>query len=184
MRVRTVDVPLKRPLQTAVGEIPTAPLALIDLHTDEGVTGSSYVFCYTPPAWRPSRRAPHPRAVASGRGARPGPAVGPLRRRFTLLGTTGVAGLALGRRSTWRPGTRSHAPPAFRSRGCSGGAAGARIPAYASLVSIAADAVAEEAAEDARRRLPRVQGQARRRRPGADLERARDAARGAGETPR
>ena len=29
------------------------PLVLIDLHTEEGITGSTYLFCYTPPALKP-----------------------------------------------------------------------------------------------------------------------------------
>ena len=34
-------------MQTSAGKIPTAPLVLTDLFTDERVTGRSYVFCYT-----------------------------------------------------------------------------------------------------------------------------------------
>lgn len=55
LRARAVDVPLERPVQTSVGEIPTAPLVLLDLYTDERVTGRSYMFCYTPLALEPLR---------------------------------------------------------------------------------------------------------------------------------
>src|SRR5687768_15569726 len=44
---RAVVVPLSRPLRTAVGEIPAAPLVLIDLKTRQGVVGRSYLFAYT-----------------------------------------------------------------------------------------------------------------------------------------
>ncbi len=53
LEVRAVDVPMQRPLTTSGGVVHTAPLALIDLKTEEGITGCSYVFCYTPMALRP-----------------------------------------------------------------------------------------------------------------------------------
>ena len=56
LRVRAVDVPLARPLQTGGGLVRSAPLALIDLQTKEGVTGSSYLFCVTPAALKRSLR--------------------------------------------------------------------------------------------------------------------------------
>jgi len=48
LRLRGVHVPLRRPLVTRGGTIRIAPLALLDLETDEGVTGAAYLFCYTP----------------------------------------------------------------------------------------------------------------------------------------
>ncbi len=39
LRVRGVLVPMKRPLATGGGAVSMAPLALIDLTTDGGVTG-------------------------------------------------------------------------------------------------------------------------------------------------
>ncbi len=53
VRARPVDVPMTRPLQTSGGLVRTAPLVLIDLFTEEGVTGRSYLFCYTPLALKP-----------------------------------------------------------------------------------------------------------------------------------
>lgn len=43
---RPVVVPMRRPLRTGSGAITQAPLLLIDLHTDGGVTGRSYLFGY------------------------------------------------------------------------------------------------------------------------------------------
>jgi hypothetical protein len=40
LRARGVNVELERPIQTSGGEIPTAPLVLIDLETEEGTTGA------------------------------------------------------------------------------------------------------------------------------------------------
>lgn len=49
VRIRAVAVPLRRPLVTRVITIETAPFLLIDLETEEGITGRSYLFCYLPP---------------------------------------------------------------------------------------------------------------------------------------
>jgi mandelate racemase len=53
LRVRAVNVPMSLPLVTGGGAVSTAPLALIDLETTEGVTGCGYVFCYTSVALKP-----------------------------------------------------------------------------------------------------------------------------------
>jgi mandelate racemase len=41
-----VGVPMVRPLGTSAQTMRTAPLLLIDLETDEGITGRAYLFCY------------------------------------------------------------------------------------------------------------------------------------------
>ena len=46
VRTRAVRSPMRRPLLTSVGSVSAAPLVLIDVETDEGVTGRSYLFCY------------------------------------------------------------------------------------------------------------------------------------------
>jgi mandelate racemase len=43
---RPVNVPLARPIRTAVGHLPTAPLVLVDIRTSDGITGSTYLFAY------------------------------------------------------------------------------------------------------------------------------------------
>jgi mandelate racemase len=48
LRVRAVELPADPPVETAAGTLTTFPLALIDLHTEEGVTGRTYVATYTP----------------------------------------------------------------------------------------------------------------------------------------
>jgi mandelate racemase len=42
--VRAVAVPMKRPLQTSIAAVTVAPLVLIDLRTDAGIVGRSYLF--------------------------------------------------------------------------------------------------------------------------------------------
>ena len=44
IRVRPVAAPMKRPLTTSTGALTAAALLLIDLQTDEGVVGRSYLF--------------------------------------------------------------------------------------------------------------------------------------------
>lgn len=48
LTARAVNVPLAFPVRTSVGIVASSPLVLVDLHTDAGVTGRSYVFTYTP----------------------------------------------------------------------------------------------------------------------------------------
>src|ERR1700676_3595688 len=45
-----VEVPMTYALGTSRGTITKAPLLLIDLETEEGVTGRSYLWCYFPAA--------------------------------------------------------------------------------------------------------------------------------------
>ena len=47
VRARPALAPLARPLRTASGDIPVAPLVLIDVATEEGVPGRAYLFGYT-----------------------------------------------------------------------------------------------------------------------------------------
>ena len=48
LAIRSVVVPLKRPLVTRVVTSERAPLLLLDLQTEEGVTGRAYLFGYIP----------------------------------------------------------------------------------------------------------------------------------------
>jgi mandelate racemase len=44
IRVRAVSAPVKKPLVTSIATVSSAALLLIDLQTDDGVTGRSYLF--------------------------------------------------------------------------------------------------------------------------------------------
>ena len=48
LRVRGVELPSARPLETAAGTLNSFPFALIDLQTNEGPVGRAYVSTYTP----------------------------------------------------------------------------------------------------------------------------------------
>jgi mandelate racemase len=54
LRATSVNMPLGRPHPTAGGVVESAPLVLLDLETDQGLVGCSYVFCYTSIALRPT----------------------------------------------------------------------------------------------------------------------------------
>lgn len=96
LRPRAVNVPLRIPLATAGGVVHTAPLVLLDLETNDGITGRSYVFCYTPLALKPVV------SLLEGLGAAlQGDPLAPfsierkLQQRFRLLGPQGLTGVAL-----------------------------------------------------------------------------------------
>jgi mandelate racemase len=44
IRARAVAAPMKRPLATSIATVSVAPLLLLDLETDAGITGRSYLF--------------------------------------------------------------------------------------------------------------------------------------------
>lgn len=146
LRVRCVDVPMRRPLRTSSGSVERAPLALIDLHTDEGVTGSAYLFCYTPLALAPvARLLENLLPLMQGADAAPLALVERLRARFRLLGDKGVAGMALAGidMAAWDAQARARGLPLVRLLG----AAPRPLPAYNScgLGLIGADAARDEA---------------------------------------
>ena len=101
LRVRSVSctpvqVPLRYVLGTSAATVKAAPLLLVDLLTEEGVAGRSYVFAY---------RRSGARAIAAlleeavelvrGDAAAPLAIAAKLQRRFALIGVTGVARMAL-----------------------------------------------------------------------------------------
>lgn len=88
--------PLVRPVRTAVGTIPAAPLVLIDLTTQDGVVGRSYLFAYTPVALAPlARLVADIGAEIVGRTVAPAERMREFDRRFRLLGWQGLVGMAV-----------------------------------------------------------------------------------------
>jgi len=94
--VRAVAAPMKRPLATSTGALSVAPLLLIDLHTDAGVTGRSYLFGIGPHNLKPIAAL-----VEAMAGMLQGDAVVPfdleakLRKRYTLLGVHNIVLFAM-----------------------------------------------------------------------------------------
>ena len=96
VRATPVAVPMARPLGTSVQTIRSAPLLLIDLETEEGVTGRSYLFCYLEIAASAIARILDD-AVGAVTGDRLAPFdVGAkLARRYKLIGVQGIVRMAL-----------------------------------------------------------------------------------------
>jgi mandelate racemase len=93
---RAVIAPIPRPVRTAVGEIVSAPLVLIDVLTGEGVTGRAYLFAYTPAALASLYRLVLDiGAELPGMQAAPQAVMRYFDRRFRLLGLQGLVGMAV-----------------------------------------------------------------------------------------
>ena len=96
LSVRAVRVPMKEPHQTASGVVSESPLVLADITTDGGFTGHSITFTYTAAALKPttdlmSNLAP----LIEGQILAPRELEQSLAKRFQLLGTQGLVGMAL-----------------------------------------------------------------------------------------
>ena len=126
---RGVIAPLARPVVTASGVLEAAPLLLIDLATNEGVAGRSYVFGYAPTTLKPMRLLIDDlSAVLAGRVVEPVTIYRDLRAKFRLLGVQGLLGMALSGvdMALWDALGRAAGAPVARLLG----AAPAALPAY------------------------------------------------------
>jgi mandelate racemase len=96
LRIRAVAAPMKRPLATSTGSITAAPLLLLDLHTDSGIVGRSYLF-----GIGQHNLAPIAKLVAAMAQMLKGDALVPfaieqkLRARYTLLGVHNIVLFAM-----------------------------------------------------------------------------------------
>jgi len=94
-RVRAVRVPMTEPHQTASGVITESPLVLTDVITDTGISGHSMVFTYTPAALKPTAELiRNCEALVQGEILAPAEIEQQLAKRFRLLGTQGLVGMA------------------------------------------------------------------------------------------
>jgi mandelate racemase len=96
LRVRPVSVPVRIMPVASTGSIPTMPFVLIDLETEQGISGHSYLFTFTPLALKPVVEALRGLAeVIEGEAVVPFELEAKLKRRLALLDTPGILGLAL-----------------------------------------------------------------------------------------
>lgn len=96
IRVRSVRVPMTEPHRTASGIITESPLVLTDVVTDTGVRGHSMIFTYTSAALKPTADLIRGlEALVQGDALAPAEVEQKLARRFRLLGTQGLVGMAL-----------------------------------------------------------------------------------------
>jgi mandelate racemase len=97
IRARPVVAPLPRPIRTASGDVLDAPLLLIDMLTDVGVTGRAYGFAYTPLTLR--SLAQFVRDIAPeliGKPVSPRERMRQIEKRLKLVGWPGFAGTVVG----------------------------------------------------------------------------------------
>ena len=96
LRVRAVRVPMAEPHLTAGGSITESPLILTDVITDTGIVGHSIVFTYTPAALKPTADLiQNIESLVTGEALAPAEIEQKLTKRFRLLGTQGLVGIAL-----------------------------------------------------------------------------------------
>ena len=96
LRVRAVRVPMAEPHQTASGVISESPLVLTDVTTDAGITGHSIVFTFTTAALKPTAELVQNIAtLVQDEVLAPAEIEQNLAKRFRLLGTQGLVGIAL-----------------------------------------------------------------------------------------
>jgi mandelate racemase len=146
LRARGLDLALARPVETAAGVMRTAPLVLVDLATEAGITGHSYVRCYTPVALDPlARLIANLEDLVKGDPAEPAVVEDKLQRHFRLLGPQGLTGIAMAAidMALWDVGAKAAGVPLVTLLG----GRPAPIPAYASLRSMRPAAAAADAEE-------------------------------------
>jgi mandelate racemase len=91
-----VEVPMTYALGTSRGVITKAPLLLIDLETEEGVTGRSYLWCYFPAAMPAIAKILEEVArVVKGERIAPIDLWARLAERFALIGVQGIVRMAM-----------------------------------------------------------------------------------------
>jgi mandelate racemase len=91
-----VEVPMTYALGTSRGVITKAPLLLIDLETEEGVTGHSYLWCYFPAAMPAIAKILEEVArVVEGERLAPADLWSKLAERFALIGVQGIVRMAM-----------------------------------------------------------------------------------------
>jgi len=96
LRARAVAVPMKRPLATATGAVTIAPMLLLDLETNSGITGRSYLFGINPPHLKPMGALIEVMAdMIKGDALAPFEIERKLRGKFTLLGVHNIVLFAM-----------------------------------------------------------------------------------------
>jgi mandelate racemase len=93
---RAVSVPLRFKLGTSAAVVSSVPILLVDLLTEEGPTGRTYIFCYTPSGARAvAGHLAEAASLVTGQRSSPFEVAALLSRRFALLGVTGTTRMAL-----------------------------------------------------------------------------------------
>ncbi|MEA2869055.1 MAG: mandelate racemase [Bradyrhizobium sp.] len=96
IKARAVIAPISRPVKNAFGIIEAAPLVLIDVVTDQGITGRSYIFAYTRLTLAPLvRLIGEIGSDLTGKAIAPFDLMAAMDAKFRLLGWQGLVGMAV-----------------------------------------------------------------------------------------
>jgi mandelate racemase len=96
VKARAVVTPMTRPLKNAFGVIDVAPLVLIDVATDQGVTGRAYLFAYSKQTLKPFvHLIEEIGRDLVGKPVAPHDLMAAMNAKFRLLGTQGLVGMAM-----------------------------------------------------------------------------------------
>ncbi len=96
VKARAVVTPMARPLKNAFGVIDVAPLVLIDVATDQGITGRAYLFAYSKQVLRPFvHLIEEIGRDLTGKAVAPTELMAAMDAKFRLLGTQGLVGMAM-----------------------------------------------------------------------------------------
>ncbi|OWK35466.1 mandelate racemase [Fimbriiglobus ruber] len=120
VRVRSVRVPMTEPHKTAGGIVAESPLILTDVVTDSGTIGHSLLFTYTPAALKPTAELiRNIEPLIKGEPLAPAEIEQKLTKKFRLLGTQGLVGMALAAidMAMWDALARIHDLPLVRLLG-------------------------------------------------------------------
>ena len=93
---RAVIAPISRPVKNAFGVIEAAPLVLIDVATDQGITGRSYIFAYAKLTLVPlAHLIEEIGRDLTGKAIAPFDLMAAMDGKFRLLGWQGLVGMAV-----------------------------------------------------------------------------------------
>jgi hypothetical protein len=96
IKARGVVVPLARPLKNAFGVFDSGPLVLIDVETDQGVTGHAYIFAYAKMTMKPLvHLIEEIGRELIGKPIAPYDLMAAMDAKFRLLGWQGLVGMAV-----------------------------------------------------------------------------------------
>ena len=119
-RIRALKVPMEQPHRTASGVVSESPLILIDVFTDAGTVGHGIIFTYTMAALRPTAELIRDLAtLIEGEPLAPVEIADRFNRRFRLLGTQGLVGMAIAGidMALWDAMARTHSTSVVRLLG-------------------------------------------------------------------
>jgi len=96
VRTVAVEVPMRYVLGTSAATVRSAPLLLVDVESEQGIVGRTYIFCYRRSGARSIAQVVQEAAeLVRGEAIAPLAMAATLQRRYALLGVTGIVRMAL-----------------------------------------------------------------------------------------